>query len=315
MSSLDRPVIVRQLYRLFIPGLLLIGGLVFSFYLLDQHLHRKFDKIATVNQAGYRGPLAGAKLPGERRIFLMGGSTALGYGVLPDETIAAYLEQLLNVSTNVRYSVINLGFNNTGAAAFIPDLRSYSSLQPDVVIFYTGSGDLKVNPYLGRHESVVFRMTGYYPILPLIVSEKAKLIRYHSLGRWSQYKTVYRLGEKTQPAPRDSTRSSLNHWDWTYYCSQMKKAISFALGQNKQVIVVAEPDPTAQHADQQKALKGMLDTEFSAEPRVTYVDFGLALGAADKGFTLDGLHLTAEGNRVIAEKLAPLIQKVFDETK
>ena len=303
-------VVAKRLYRFLIPGLLLIGLFTCCLYLLDQHLHRKFDKIATVNQAGYRGPLVGPKVPGERRIFLMGSSTALGYGVYPDQTIAAYLEQVLNAqaATARRYSVVNLGFNNTGAAAFVSDLRSYSPLQPDVVILYTGTGDLKVNPFLGRHESVVFRMTGYYPIVPLVISEKAKLIRYHSWGRWSQYKTVYRAGKGTQPAQRDSSQPSLNHSDWTYYCAEMKKAISFALAQNTQIIVVAEPYLSAQRVDQQNALREMLEREFRAEQRVTYVDLGLGLSAADEGLTTDGMHLSAEGNRLIAQKLAPHIQ-------
>ena len=312
MSRAGSSLVRKRVYRFSILGLLLIAVFTCGLYLLDQHLHRKFDNIATVNEAGYRGRLVGPKMPGERRIFLLGGSTALGYGVYPDQTIPAYLEQVLNAQAGAaaRYSVVNLGFNNTGAAAFVPDLQSYSSLEPDVVILYTGTGDLKVNPFLGRHDSVVFRLTGYYPIVPLVITEKAKLIRYHSWGRWSQYKTVYRAGKATQSAQRNSSQPSLTQPDWIHYCGEVKKAIGFALAQRRQVIVVAEPYVSALHVDQQKALRKMVETEFRAEQGVTYLDFGLVLSGADEGFTTDGAHLSAEGNRLIAEKLAPYIQRL-----
>jgi hypothetical protein len=241
----------------------------------------------------------------------MGGSTALGYGVYSDQTIAAYLEQVLqsNANNEVRYSVVNLGFNNSGAAALTSDLKYYSGLEPDVVILYTGYDDLEVNHFGGRHESTFFRVSGYYPVLPLIITEKAKLLRYHSWGRWSQYKTVFRAGQRTEPAQRSLSQSTSNQWDWSYYCGEMKKAIKLALSENTTVVVVTEPYVSAQHIDQQKALREMIEVEFGAEQKVTYVDLGNLINTADVELAPDGMHLNAKGNRLIAEQLAHVVQK------
>lgn len=299
----------KRVYLSLLVGLLLTGLSVFGLYQLDQHLHRKFDKISTLNQAGYRGPLVGPKLPGEKRIFLMGGSDALGYGVYADQTIAADLEQTLNASTEsgIRFSVVNLGFNNAGVAAVVSDLKYYSFLKPDVVILYSGYGDIEPNRFLGRHESVVFRLTGYYPVFPLVISEKAKLIRYHSWGRWSQYKTVFRAGEKTQANQRDLSQARSGQLDWSDYCREMKTAIELALSENARILVVTEPYISAQHIEQQRALREMLQKEFGVERNVTYLDLGFALNPKEQEFATDGMHLSAAGNQIIAGKLAPVI--------
>jgi hypothetical protein len=52
-----------------------------SLLAVDLHLHGKFEKAAGLNIWGYRGPTAGRKRPGEIRVAVIGGSTALGYGL------------------------------------------------------------------------------------------------------------------------------------------------------------------------------------------------------------------------------------------
>jgi hypothetical protein len=301
----------KKIYTLVLPGLLVMMLLFWGLFELDQHLHRKFDRVSTLNRAGYRGHLLGPKAPNEKRIFLMGGSTALGYGVEANQTVAACLEQLLNANTagGDHYSVVNLGFNSAGAAALVSDLRYYSYLEPDAVIFYTGYDDLMVNTFGGRQDSVIFRLTGYYPIVPLVISEKAKLLRYQSWGRWSQSKPVFRPGEKVQAIPKDLPAQTVEHWDWSHYCAEMQNAIKFALRDNDKVLVVTEPYFSAQHIDQQRTLREMIEKEFGNEQRVRYVDLGPVLNPNDQMFTLDGFHLNATGNRIIAEKLLPIIQE------
>jgi lysophospholipase L1-like esterase len=73
--------------------------------------------------------------------------------------------------------------------------------------------------------------------------------------------------------------------------------------------VVTEPYFSAQHIDQQRALREMIEKEFGNEQRVRYVDLGPVLNPSDQMFTLDGFHLNAAGNEIIAEKLIPIIQE------
>src|SRR5205085_1719314 len=72
-------------------------SLVFSLGVLlaaDIYVHRKFQTSAGVNIWGYRGPTVGRKTPGERRIAVLGGSTAFGYGVHWNESFPSVLERL-----------------------------------------------------------------------------------------------------------------------------------------------------------------------------------------------------------------------------
>ena len=50
---------------------------------LDLYVHAKFDDYAGTNIWGYRGSVVGTKQDGERRVAVVGGSTAFGYGVTP----------------------------------------------------------------------------------------------------------------------------------------------------------------------------------------------------------------------------------------
>ncbi len=305
MSTAAAHVIPKRPYALAIAGLVLTGLLFGGLYILDQYLHRKLDPISSVNKAGYRGTLLGPKQPHERRIFLMGSSTAFGYGVNQDQTIAAHLEQLLNAKPglNVRFSVANLGFNNTGASALEKDLLYYSYLEPDVVIFYTGSSDLGLNLFQGRHESTLFRLTGYYSVLAPALTERAKFLRYYSWGRWSNRKRVFRPGQKVETQKQSNSTVR----DWSFYCGLVKNAVQLALSKNLEVLVVTEPYVDAEHMDQQKALREMIAREFGNQPLVTYVDLGSVVDPTRSDVGNDGFHLNTMGNRVIAEKLAKVV--------
>lgn len=306
MSTVGAHVIPKRPYALVIAGLVLTGLLFGGLFIFDQYLHRKLDPTTSVNRAGYRGALLGPKQTNERRIFLMGSSTAFGYGVSQDQTIAAHLEQLLNAAPgfNVRFSVANLGFNNTGASVLEKDLQHYSYLKPDVVIFYTGSSDLGLNLFQGRHESTLFRLTGYYSVLGPAITERAKFLRYYSWGRWSNRKRVFRPGQKIET--QKQTAATVR--DWSFYCGQVKSAVQLALSKNLEVVVVTEPYVDAEHMDQQKALREMIGREFGNQPLVTYVNLGSVIDPTRSDVGSDGFHLNPAGNRVIAEKLAEVIE-------
>ena len=172
----------------------------------DLYLHHRAERSAGLNRWGYRGPVAGRKQPGEVRLVMLGGSTAFGYGGTWDEAIPALLEQQLKqVESSRGWRGINLGYNSEGAYAFLPTLRDFESLDYDVVILYEGYNDLHgdqiPNFALYRHESPVFRLTGYFPMLPLALGEKALALRHggnldaaYAAARGESPKTVFRPG-------------------------------------------------------------------------------------------------------------------------
>src|SRR5689334_15479584 len=116
-----------------IMGLLLVADLI---------VHHRAEKSAGLNRYGYRGPVIGRKQPGELRVAMVGGSTTFGYGVAWNESIPAYLESKLKQRLGRPVSVVNLGFNNEGAYAFLPNLQDFAYLDYDVIILYEGYNDL-----------------------------------------------------------------------------------------------------------------------------------------------------------------------------
>ena len=153
---------------------------------LDIYLRHRVKSFG-LNAWGYRGPTAGDKRPGETRIGTLGGSTVFGFGVAWTEAWPYYLERQINGgrSRPVPATVVNLGMPRDSATTFVATIEDYAYLKCDLVILSEGYNDLEprssVNPgspgvtnYLTwRSQSPIFRWTGYLPILPLVLNEKA----------------------------------------------------------------------------------------------------------------------------------------------
>ena len=159
-----------------------LAVMLFGLLCADLILHYRAEKSAGLNRYGYRGPVVGRKQPGELRVVMLGGSTVFGYGVNWDESIPVYLEARLRERLDRPVRVVNLGFNNEGAFAWVPNLEDFAYLDYDVIVLYEGYNDLPgdegVNRSVYRRNSAVYRLTGYYPILPLYLDEKVKMLRY-----------------------------------------------------------------------------------------------------------------------------------------
>jgi hypothetical protein len=191
-----------------------------------------------------------------------------------------------------------------------------------------------------RHDSPVFRLTGYLPIFPVVFKEKAAAMLSGgdpgSLYREEreQGKTVFRpglatktaaevlvaaadvgqslerqLGRVTAEGPRqigeaDSTGCKS---PWAQYCRSMLDAVQLALDRGKQVLVITQPYELEsfrpRHMEQQHEMAGMLERHFSGNPRVGYLDLGETVDLSDPQLSFDRMHLTATGNQRIAERL------------
>jgi GDSL-like Lipase/Acylhydrolase family len=321
--------------------LLSLGVTTLGLLAADLYAHSRVERSVGVNRRGYRGPTIGRKQNGERRVVMLGGSTVFGWDVAWEETIPAVLEVMLHAK-DPQTRVINLGFIGEGAYAFLPTLQDFSSLDYDVAILYEGYNDLlgdsRPNTDLSRHGSPVFRATGYFPILPLVLTEKAKALRFGNVG--AAYKagrgeeqTVFKpgLASRTSAAALEAaanvTASLGRQLDrmsggtpvfvatgeagcaspWVHYCESVYVAAKYALSRGKTVLVVAQPllknDRAAVHESQQQALAGMVSRKFSAEPRVRYVDLRDAVDLSNQELAFDGMHLNLAGNTIIAKAL------------
>lgn len=315
--------------------------------LADIYLHFRVQNLAGVNVWGYRGSAVGRKSPGEIRIVALGGSTAFGYGLPANESWPSYLEGLLNGGrSGDKYRVVNLGAPGQGAYGFAFDLADYAYLAYDVVILYEGYNDLGrpmafdptpavVNHYLWRRQSPVFRLTGYFPVLPLVFREKAMALRSggqldaayrgevhfspglaarmtasaltsaatvaESLGRRVGHLTD---GAALSHAPLDTT-------SWTSYTDSVAKAVAEARKRGARVLVVTQPYVSDAHVAQQMALAAAIASRFGDDGGVRYVNLGKVVDLRDSSVAYDGIHLVARANRTIAEHLVNPVREIL----
>jgi lysophospholipase L1-like esterase len=319
----------------------------------DLYLHHRAERSAGLNRWGHRGPVAGRKQPGEVRLVMLGGSTVFGYGGTWDEAIPALLEQQLSqADAGRRWRGINLGYNSEGAYAFLPTLQDFEYLDYDIVILYEGYNDMQgdriANLAVYRHDSPVFRLTGYFPMLPLVLGEKAMALRHggdlegaYAAARGERAKTVFRpgLADRTSAAALEAAAKVSDTLSrqigrlaaadaprvagvgesgcaspWMHYCDSVARATEYALARGKRVIVASQPalraTGSAEHADQQKALAEMIARKFGNNPRVRYVDLTGTVDLRDVDLAFDGMHLGADGNLIIAKALVAPVRSL-----
>lgn len=321
----------------------------------DLLAHRKFDEAGGVNIWGYRGPTAGAKLDGQRRVVVLGESTAYGYGVHWRDALPAALERVLNESSAggpPPFSIVNLAYNGEGAHSYRYNLETYAALEYDAAVLYTGYPDLAYlqnfdvsNRVVYRADSAVFRWTGYFPILPLVMKEKAMAIRYG--GRLEDaYRgepTVFRpnFAERTAASMLEAavgvsetldrhfaeSRQSGNDergrpvelhdpasvmcGTYTGYCGELYRAVSYLLEQGKAAVVVGQPIISPQHRQQQQVVREYLTRRFGRHPNVRVASLDGVIDLKDATATFDGMHATAAGNLALARALAPIVAALF----
>lgn len=293
-----------------------VAALTAAVLAADLWAHHRAARTAGVNVRGYRGPLVGRHQPGEWRIAMLGGSTVFGYGVLESESLPAQLEQVL-AERGVGATVVNLGFNSEGAYAFETTIRDYAALRPDLVVLYEGYNDLLPelpNTRLARHGSLLFRLTGYFPMLPMVLRDKADAMtagdaRAKRVVFGAAANTVAALEEQigrltNRPPPFEGSTSR-----WSFYCDAVTAGVRAARDQGAAVLVVTQPYISDVHIAQQEALRGCLQPLLS-DARVAYFDAGRVIDLHQVRYAFDGMHLTPQGNRRMAEALMPAVQRL-----
>jgi lysophospholipase L1-like esterase len=342
----------RAKLLLFAAGaaLLAVFAVVALLLAADLYAHSRVERSAGVNRRGYRGPVAGPKAPGEQRVVMIGGSTVFGWDVAWEETVPALLERRLQ-TRQPAVRVINLGFIGEGAHAFLPTLQDFATLQYDVAILYEGYndllGDARPNTDLYRHGSPIFRATGYFPILPMVLAEKAKALRYADVGagyraaRGEPDATVFQPGlvKRTSAAALETASAVTSSLDrqlarmsgapqvatpagvtgcappWVHYCESVYAAVRYGVEQHKTMLVVAQPllknEHSSVHQQQQIALADMIARKFSGEPKVRYVDLRETVDLSKRDIAFDGMHLTPAGNGTIADALLDPVRQAL----
>jgi hypothetical protein len=313
---------------------------------VDVYLHGRYERSAGFNVWGYRGRSVGRKKTGEYRLVMLGGSAAYGYGVSADQAISAELERMLRMRTqSPLFTVVNLGYNNEGAFSFKATLDDYAWLRYDLALFYEGYNDLsywRPNTQIFRHDSPMFRLSGYMPIFPIIFKEKAAAMVNGgdpgALYRRDQQTTFHaslaaktgatlltttadvaqsleaQLGRmRAEPPPHVDNGAETGCGRWSAYCRSIEIAIESARHHRAQVMVATQPYLLAGersqslHREQQDALRGFLMRRFGTARDVKYVDFGEVVDLENPHLSFDHMHLRAEGNTRVAAAFVPAV--------
>ena len=319
-----------------ITVLLSLGSSVVALGVIDELVRRHYSATFGLNRWGYRGPVVGRKAPGERRVVMTGGSTAFGFGVRPAESIPAQLGQRL---AGASVTVVNLGYPKEGAWSLRSTLDDYAYLGYDLAIVYAGYNDLRRPNFRAfRRDSPVFRATGYLPLLPIVLDEKARAIRYGGdlTDRFGRQDPVFRPGLADKAAsgalnaagevarsleyvlgpltrggsartPTDTTGGTCAE-PFRHYCAGVVAGVERALAHGGRVLVVSQPSISDTHVAQQRHLAALLHERFRVDAGVAYLDLGAAIDLRDGALAWDSMHLTPSGNAVIAERLvAPVL--------
>lgn len=342
--------------RLLFAGVAMTATLVLCIALLlglDVYLHRRVQYSAGVNVWGYRGAPVGRKKPDETRVLALGGSTAFGYGLPWNQSWPYYLEEKANAARHrsgvtAPVTIVNLGIPTDSARTFVATLNDYAYLRGDIAIFYEGYNDLgfdtnpaknttnpAVSHYLAwRHQSPVFRWTGYFPIFPLVLNEKASILLHGRIGAEDEVRfrpdlatratagamkaaadigvsLERRLGKLTDVDVQKSTVVDADCGQWSQYCGAIEDGVQNALARHQQVIVVTQPYFSDIHVEQQRALASMLSRRFAGDSRVRYVNLGRLLDLRDPHVAYDGIHLVAAGNEQVAQALLPTLLEML----
>ncbi len=318
----------------------LVSGVVVALFVAaDVYVHWRTQDLAGVNVWGYHGAPIGDKRAGETRVAMLGGSTVYGWGLPSHESIPAFLERRLNdAASGRRYSVVNLGAPGEGAYGFRFELADFEYLDYDVVLLYEGYNDLasitprgQNNYLLWRRESPIFRWTGYYPILPVVLREKSQVLLTGAPGPGDRARFEPGLAARAaagamraaaaltsqlggQPGGLSATPADAPVDDecidtWKRYCGSVRDAVEWTLARNKPVIVITQPYLSDMHVEQQANLAAMLRARFGADRRVRYVNLGHTVDMRDRSVAYDGIHLVATGNDLLASHLvSPVLE-------
>lgn len=278
---------------------------------LDQYAHKRVQSMAGVNSWGYRGAVMPGRLAGEIRVALAGGDRAFGWGVAPGETTSAYLRLWIQVSLPTasarRVTEVNLGALGLPARDYAERIEQFRYLAPDIMCLYIDLIDHRAAAVLPPSDSAVTALTGYVPMLPLVLEEKGEW--QTDRGRWlvggavSAAGRALRTADRTAgriwldaPTPVDADRAAV-----------LGQALDAALASAAAVVAVLPMPFTPGEAAPHREARELFLRRAASEPRMRVVDLGQESRLADPALRLDAANFGAGGHSLAAAAIAPTV--------
>ena len=282
----------------------------------------------------YRGPeVSVPKRDGTFRILLLGGSPTHGWGVNDDETIDAWMRQLLNESSDdVVFEVVNLGYDAYDSYQLYERLMYQGmSLDPDMVIVNAGVvdvGNAKFPDLVDRDPRTLFwegalrqqRARGSQASPSL--ADRIKHNSYLAMG-------IRLARDRWNPGP-EASQAALRlvepHAEAAdYFRRNLVRMASLTSEAGIPLLLSTPPSNASNHYGADRALNlsfwvGSAATTEEYRERLAQVMESVADSLASAGEMavhvrptmpagefLDGSHLTSTGNRLLAEQLIAAI--------
>ena len=286
---------------------------------------------ATINSHGFRGrDFARTKASGVIRIVTLGASSTFGFKTRDDQSYPYYLEERLNNERPGKYEVINLG---------IPHLHSdqiYSlfmaeavPLEPDLVTFYEGFVDASSSSRDSKalvavkavpRVTTVFRELRHRLLSVALFADKAFGRRYPAAD--AKFRVFQGEADEKRKRFIDSLDSIYKecHRRGIVFIAMTQQAKSLHVERDKIQGVSYEDEIAQLHAelangggvyDLEKSL--LIHNDLMAAERlwaksndVPLVDVIEAMNA-NRQYLIDWMHLSAQGNLVVAATLSEKI--------
>ena len=276
----------------------------------DMTAHRKVELLGGVNIWGYRGPVMTRKAANELRIATVGGDLAFGWGVAAGETTTAALRQTVSFildrpgAPNRRFSAVNLGAMGLPADHFAARLERFGYLMPDVVCVLFDPPGPRGRAWMPADDSAVTAVTGYVPLLPLVVAEKHRarpVVAVAAAFTRADRQVFHLLHRRSEQ--RDTPEDRVDA-----YGSAAARAATVALDLRAAAVVVLPPYRQEADARYHRAVDDALQP-LLASARVALVDLGGESDLFDPSVLLDGVNLSVAGHSRLAERIAPAVLK------
>lgn len=277
----------------------------------DQVAHKRVQAMAGVNSWGYRGLVMPTKATGEIRIAVVGGDHGFGWGVAPKETTTAYLRGVVErrlaaggVSTTT--TAMNLSALGLPAPAYADRIAHYAYLAPDVICLYIDLTDRDEGATLPPSDSAIAALTGYVPMLPLLLRDKGQAMTMAGNGAGGS--AVGALGGMMRRADR-----SLYSWVPRSVPlpvtrrEALDRAVDAALSSARAVVTVVPMPVGAPEWPAHREAIELFTMRAATEPRLRNVDLSAVDRLSDPQLRLDGYNLGAAGQSVAANAIAPAV--------
>ncbi len=262
------------------------------------------------NKLGLRAPMPTPKAPGEWRIAVTGGSAAWGWYVRDADTIPARLQEVLRRQGHANVTVYNFGIGGATLARELQLLQRYRDIYAlDQVLFYTGGNDAYLS-YIGSTEAGRPAWLGRLGQLELMKTT----MRLQAIWSTPTPQMLRHLDDEVLPLAlkNNSLRAGVVATD--EYCRASNLVCDFVL----QPMMFERKTHSGSEAVMASTLARIyprLDTltarmfgeALAAGPAGHIFDFAHIFDGKAEPFFLDFVHLNEAGNRIAAERVAPIV--------